>query len=363
MGKLTPQLSSYLDFLRFIAALAVLLGHMELDGLYMAWFPLSEFSHEAVLLFFLLSGYIIYSTSQNRGPVDYVVARASRVYSVALPAILFCSFTAFFLPHITDTTQLSNYRPPEIFGIISSILFLNESWGNTAELSMNYPYWSLCYEVWYYIIFGAFLFLRTRWRWFTIVVLSLIAGPAIMALYPIWVLGAYLAALQSRPRTVKPTVAYTLFLGSVIIVAVINSSGIDAVVRLALHDNIPGFWRLDSSQRILTDFILGFCFAANLYSFPHVSTKIHGLFTYFRRQFKFLSSFSFTLYLFHSPFTQLGGYWFPNSEQSIAHSVTAAAVIVLICLAISYGTERQLNRWRRSLSRLMTGYRDVRAAC
>ncbi len=34
--KMSPALSAYLDLLRFVAALAVLLGHMAQDGLYMA---------------------------------------------------------------------------------------------------------------------------------------------------------------------------------------------------------------------------------------------------------------------------------------------------------------------------------------
>lgn len=56
---LKPALSAYLDCLRFIAAFAVLLGHMDQDGLSMVWMPLSRYSHDAVVIFFVLSGFII----------------------------------------------------------------------------------------------------------------------------------------------------------------------------------------------------------------------------------------------------------------------------------------------------------------
>ena len=44
--KISPAQSAYLDFLRFVAALAVLLGHMKQNGFDMAWMPLARFSHE-----------------------------------------------------------------------------------------------------------------------------------------------------------------------------------------------------------------------------------------------------------------------------------------------------------------------------
>ena len=79
--KLDPPLSSYLDCLRFIAAFSVLLGHMDQDGLYLAWMPLSKFSHEAVIIFFVMSGFIISKGAATRHTekLDFFIARASRI--------------------------------------------------------------------------------------------------------------------------------------------------------------------------------------------------------------------------------------------------------------------------------------------
>lgn len=57
--KISPALSSYLDGVRFVAALAVLFGHLSQDGFAMDWMPLAKFSHSVVILFFVLSGFTV----------------------------------------------------------------------------------------------------------------------------------------------------------------------------------------------------------------------------------------------------------------------------------------------------------------
>jgi hypothetical protein len=64
----TPEVSIYLDAVRFIAALAVLVGHLDQDGLYAYWLLIGRYSHEGVVIFFVLSGLVItHSTRPDRG--------------------------------------------------------------------------------------------------------------------------------------------------------------------------------------------------------------------------------------------------------------------------------------------------------
>lgn len=318
--KLDQSLSAYLDLLRFTAASAVLLGHMEQDGLYMRWLPLSWFSHEAVMIFFVMSGFIIYSSTVRsaRTWADYAAARLSRVYSVALPAVAFSVGLGLLvgLGGEVDTQRLSNYRDFSAWDVASSLLFLNEVFGNKAALSLNHPYWSLCYEVWYYVLFGLFLFLRGWRRGVCLVLGVIIAGPAVLALFPIWV-----------------------FVG-------VNVSGLDHVIRIYLHDHIPGFWRLGASQRLVTDYLIGLAVVLHILSFSGLNPGFRRFFGQLAPLAKYLAGFSFTLYLFHRPMTQLAGYAFPNTELSIAYSLAWMLAILLACLLISYGTERQLGAWR-----------------
>lgn len=348
--KLDKSLSAYLDLLRFTAATAVLLGHMEQDGLYMRWLPLSWFSHEAVMIFFVMSGFIIYSSTVRsaRTWADYAAARLSRVYSVALPAVLFCASLGLLitLNGEVDTQRLSNYRVFSAWDVVSSLLFLNEAFGNDVALSLNGPYWSLCYEVWYYVLFGIFLFLRGRQRVLCLVFGVLVAGPAVMALFPIWVIGAVLAANAEGEGRLQRGWAWLAYLGSFALIIIVNTSGVDHLIRVYLHDHIPGFWRLGDSQRLVTDYLIGLAVVLHILSFSGLNPSFRRFFGQLAPLAKYLAGFSFTLYLFHRPMTQLSGYAFPNTAESILQSLTWLLAILLACLLISYGTERQLGVWR-----------------
>ena len=231
---LKPALSAYLDCLRFIAAFAVLLGHMDQDGLSMAWMPLSRYSHDAVVIFFVLSGFIIYysTTTRTHNWREYVVMRLSRIYSVALPAVLACISLALVLTSQPDfdPTRYSNYSPVSVWHTVSSLLFLNQSWLNEADLALNNPYWSLCYEVWFYVLFGAWYFTKGRRRIALVAIAALIAGPSILLLMPIWLMGAWLAASRNYASQMSPTKAWLAFVGPLILIVLFKLSKLDTLI-------------------------------------------------------------------------------------------------------------------------------------
>lgn len=349
---MSGELSAYLNFLRFSAALAVLLGHMEQDGLYMSWLPLSRFSHEAVIVFFVMSGFIIYSTTVNSGrsSIDYVIARASRIYSVVFPSVLFSIVCAIFF--IKDAGQVgsfpSNISLPSITDTVSSLLFLNQSWQNPAKLTMNPPFWSLCYEVWYYVIFGLWLFAPRAYRWPVAIIAAVIAGPAVIALFPIWLAGAWLVENHERfNASAFGHLATLSFVASCAVIVGINILGVDLVVKDFLHHRVPGFWRLEYSQRLVTDFIVTLAVLLNIVAFYNLPPMFRVFFGRNKDLFGYLAGFSFSLYLFHRPMTLMLGFYFPNTGQSVVYSLLLMAGLLLACLVISYVTERQLNQYRK----------------
>lgn len=353
---LKPALSAYLDFLRFVAALAVLLGHMDQDGLYMSWMPLSGFSHEAVMVFFVLSGFIIYYSTTSRTSTwrQYAIARLSRIYSVALLAVVFSTVLALLVSQRTDfsATSLSNYSEPSLWNAFSSLLFLNASWLNSADLTLNNPYWSLCYEVWFYVLFGVYFFTQGNLRYGLVALAALVAGPAILVLLPIWLMGACLAASGRYNSRWKMGTAWAGFLAPLAVILLINLTHVDAMIRLALHDNVPGYWRLVSSQRFVTDYIIGAVLCLHIAAFSSLPLRVQTWFAQSRAVWAALAGFSFTLYLFHRPMTQLLGSWFPVARGDIVQSTLVAFGILLTCWVISWTTEKQLPAWRRQFSRL-----------
>lgn len=354
---LKPSLSAYLDALRFLAALAVLLGHMDQDGLSTSWMPLYRFSHEAVVVFFVLSGFIIHHSTSARASSWrlYLVARLSRVYSVALPAVVFCTLLAVLLGRREDIdlVQMSNYVVPTVWGTVSSLLFLNSSWLNTADLTLNNPYWSLCYEVWFYALFGAYFFTRRVLRWLLVSLIALGAGPAILVLLPIWLSGAVLAASGRYQSRWSSGLAWTFFLLPLALIILINISKVDFLIQSTLYENVPGYWRLVSSQRFLTDYLIGTLLCLHITAFSSLPVQVQEVFSSRRRTFAGLAGFSFSLYLFHRPFTQIVGAYFPVSQGNFVKSSAIVFVILLTCWVISRGTERQLPIWRRQFARVL----------
>ncbi|WP_342223471.1 acyltransferase family protein [Klebsiella pneumoniae] len=86
MNKLT---SIYLDLIRFTAALVVVLSHAA--GFTSLKIPIiSGLGTEAVVVFFVLSGYVIAYVSSNKenNYIAFFKARAIRIYSVLVPAVL-----------------------------------------------------------------------------------------------------------------------------------------------------------------------------------------------------------------------------------------------------------------------------------
>src|SRR5258705_180650 len=85
------ETSLYLDVFRFSAAIIVFLGHMV--GARFTWglfWQIAPFMGDAVTVFFVLSGFVIGFTTDERETTlrSYVIARAARMYSVAIPALL-----------------------------------------------------------------------------------------------------------------------------------------------------------------------------------------------------------------------------------------------------------------------------------
>jgi peptidoglycan/LPS O-acetylase OafA/YrhL len=158
-------LSSYLDFVRFFAALLVVLGHAKLhafgqgkvsDSVVLVT---SAFPHVAVIIFFVISGYLVggklYSAGRDGFSAKYLVDRATRIYTVAIPALtvgfLVMAAQRFLYGHAFSLTSDRCVAGAErLFG---SLLFLHR--GLMPTPCFNGPFWSLIYEVFYYLFFFA----------------------------------------------------------------------------------------------------------------------------------------------------------------------------------------------------------------
>jgi peptidoglycan/LPS O-acetylase OafA/YrhL len=145
----------WLDVLRGVAILLVLAFHFTVR--YGQKYPMNSFRDAplfqvrfgwiGVYLFFMISGFIIYQTIQNKkGPTDFLVARLSRLmppYWTAILSILILEYLhadIFHLPVRNDlmTTILNVFMVPDIF----HARFLDGA------------FWSLFVEIKFYVLFA-----------------------------------------------------------------------------------------------------------------------------------------------------------------------------------------------------------------
>src|SRR6516225_1730546 len=192
---MTNALSFYLDALRFGAAFAVFLSHYAAGRISGGLFWRLDFGRTAVLVFFVLSGFVIAWVSNTREHTleEFGLSRIARLYSVIIPPFILTSALDWFGKEINPGLYASEWghsTTHPVIGYTLSAVFLGESWTTRVLPGFNVPYWSLNYEAWYYVLFAAGIFLRGWLRMAALTIAIALAGPRIICLLPVWLMGA-----------------------------------------------------------------------------------------------------------------------------------------------------------------------------
>lgn len=342
--------SIYLDLVRFIAAFLVYVYHSNQRPIVTDILPASNYGHSSVIVFFVLSGFVIaYITdTKERNWVSYTASRISRVYSVAVPALV--------LTVLLDSTGRHLYPalyeyPFSQFAIRlgSSLLMLNEVWFVSITTFSNVPYWSICYESWYYIIFGLLMFLPRRAAWWATGTLLLVLGPKLLMLAPIWGAGVLLyrwRALQALPMVWAVVVLVFSVLG--IIVFFVN--GVETITTTWFKSLIgtDRHTQFTFSKFFLSDYLLATLVFANFVAMRRVALVISPLLLAIERPVRFLASFTFTLYLLHQPLFLFWAAVIRGNPEGYGYWLSTTAMVLLSVMTIGYFTENkrhQIRKW------------------
>ena len=163
--KHNPRVET-LDSLRGIAALFVVFGHFLASTVIAKILVRSPFNfiiggHEAVVFFFMLSGYVLtyqYERKTNFSYGKFLVHRFFRLYIPYIVSILFC--VLFFLScepvHLSPEWVNSVRSPGVIWDIFADHLLLIHNFNTSA---FNPVVWSLVHEMRITLIFPLFLWL------------------------------------------------------------------------------------------------------------------------------------------------------------------------------------------------------------
>ncbi|KUR75523.1 acyltransferase [Novosphingobium sp. Fuku2-ISO-50] len=158
--KLSPRISAGLDVARALAASYVVLHHVaNARGWSHGLGLLFRFGQEAVLVFFLLSGFVIFANERSRAlsPKGYYIRRIRRIYPGVIIVIIISTAIA-----IDNGDFLKRFNWWDLFATLASLQDISSlKPGVIADPFLgNDPLWSLSYEMAFYL---AFPFVLRAW--------------------------------------------------------------------------------------------------------------------------------------------------------------------------------------------------------
>lgn len=329
--------SLYLDFLRVIATLGVFIGHFAYTRFSGTFFSkIGIFSHDSVIIFFVLSGYVIAYVSENKDKSmrEYFSSRAARIYSVLIPAMIL----TLLLDNIGISFNKSNYEGYIFVDVVKRIIangfFLQEVWNQSIRFFSNGPLWSLGYEIIYYIIFGI-LFYNRKSKIAKIGIASfIILFYKVSLLLPIWLLGVLAYKIRDKKMSSKKG-SCILFILTIITYLLLKRMGILTTIY---------FKSLGYSCYIIGDYIIGLLLFVNIICIKNMNLNI--LFK-FSSLIKGISGFSFSIYLFHFPMLVFITSIFNYNKNNFI-SVTLVGILVLSsCFILSLVTEKKKYLYKK----------------
>lgn len=313
-----------LDLLRGAAALAVFFCHVrgaafvEFGALpasqkttaVATFFALTRMGHEAVLVFFVLSGFLVGGSAINRALQKqfdaraYAIDRATRIFIPLIPA---CILTVVI-------GSLALNSKPDWLQVGLNIVGLNEVFG--ATLTINAPLWSLAYEIWFYVFAGAAAYSLSKRGINVTASVALLCAIAILAnariLYLLfWCLGtASIFALSWRH---KGAIALVGLLSFLIGCAIYEA---DAPSRSFANIVVMPVW---ISEMLVS---IGVCLALPFLC----SSKLSGVLKPICKPVLCLSRMSYSLYLIHYPINCALDIWLPRATELSRASFAAFCV-------------------------------------
>ena len=378
--------ASFLDLTRWTAAMIVFLGHLR-DPLFLGygslvasdrnlgvqfWYFITGWFSEAVIVFFVLSGYLVGGIASARASAgqfsigSYAIDRLTRLYVALVPALVltaildvagstwfadtgFWTHTHPMLAEKVATAPFLTYLTVQNF--LANLFMLQTI--VTPPFGSDQPLWTISLEFWFYVVFGlglsTYLFSSRRLR-----LLGLLALGALFVLlglkFPgymgLWLLGVVAAFVPWR-AVERPLLAAFVFLGVLIV-----SRAEQATLKQS--DWAP--WA--------RDYLVAATFTWLLVSMRSVTLAILEYASRFNR---FMADFSYSLYLIHFPlmlfllgalhatgrFDGIARGYAPTSSQGLFVYGLEVALTYAGAWLFSQATERRTPGIRRSVKQLL----------
>jgi|GEM_PF-2093953 len=317
--RVTPideRTSAVLDVMRWVAALVVVLTHVN-DQVFlsmaetpeesrtltfMAWKLISASGNEAVIVFFVISGYLVGGAALAEflrdGDIklsNYMLRRCARLYTVLIPALVIGATLDIVGSQLSggETVYADRLHHLTLAGFLGNLFYLQNIFVET--FGTNDALWSLTNEFFYYVMCGVFLYALSKNRrpLQRLGLFALLGGiswlifPKILLFGTLWLLGMALRVLPLR-RTLPIAAAAGQFLITLLVIRVF--------FEWEWRDTLTAHYMVSLAAAVSFSLLV-----ASLQARPsNDSRALPGL---VRHPFnKFAADFSYTLYATHFPF-------------------------------------------------------------
>jgi peptidoglycan/LPS O-acetylase OafA/YrhL len=347
------EISIYLDALRIIAAFTVFFEHT--NSVTKIFWRINGHAQEAVITFFVLSGFVIafVADKQENSAPSYFIARAARIYSVAILAIPVTLIADAIGSHFQPSSYYGHGNvnlAPGLSDLLSYLTFTNEIWYRHVLVGSDEPFWSLGFEVWYYVIFGVVAFSKGPSGKLAAGAVLIFVGPKIALYYPIWLIGLFLYKVIGKhgdavARRVPKPVGLVLFLAA-------------PVVYFLLHgDHGTIFQPYAPIATMIVNWLyyvtVALLLSVHLIGFSIIAPSLTPLLNFCAPTIRWCAGATFTLYLVHQPIVFCLATLSPWPIPSIARALfIVTGAIALVYLLAELG-ERRKTIWRRQFERLV----------
>jgi peptidoglycan/LPS O-acetylase OafA/YrhL len=328
--NIPPSFSTYLDLVRAACAIAVVFHHYSKHIAHsFALFP--NVGQEAVMVFFVLSGFVIAHVARRSesDPVVFASKRLARVYPVAIAGVV-VSYLLYALCGPLDPElyqeRLSGYS--WWHEVALTLSFLNQTlWLAHAMPPVNGPYWSLTCEVWFYVLAMFMFFAPLRWALFVILLAIPVLGPKIMLLFPVWLVGLCAERFCDR-RRISRTAAAALGLASLAAAVALWASGARDEWRVA--PEIAETWRLGRTSDFVYYNVLALLVGIHFFAAYNFFTGPFAWPARVRRPLHHAAETSFSLYAMHFPILYAFRSSIPSEPFAYFYPMATVAVVLLV---------------------------------
>ncbi len=352
---LDGPLSVWLNHMRWIAALVVAWSHLRTllfpDAAEQVMGPFQKvfyfftlFADEAVVIFFVLSGLLVGGSIlrgarlENFSLEHYCINRFSRLSIVLIPAVIISVVFQYAFGAVACANGPDGWPT-----VVGNMLYLQNF--SVRPLCNNHPLWSLSSEAYYYLVGPPLIFavIRRSTRDIALAVLAVV--PAIIWLrydYLTALLGLILWLMGLLPWLVRIRLSWQL--------AIVPFVGL---LLLGRGHVFP--------HRFLEELALAPAFVLLLCSdFSDLRARAEGM-------ARWLSDFSYSLYLTHMPLGQAVAYYYgekalsPSLSGSYAIFAATLAAMILVGWIFGAAFESQTRWLRDHIIRLLARRKPMEA--